>query len=331
MSTLGHPLPLSLLSSNRDSFNALFYEPETSALQSKTNLHLHVLRVQNGDFDLPGLYRELKNNSVAYVLSRLNYQKALSDPGRMVEVVNKVQAQFRKPDAKAGEGGEVILYSLLEGHLQAPKVLSKMELKTSSQHYVHGADGVHLLRIQDGSYQLIFGESKMYGNAKGKLSGSAKLGLKAAFKSIETVHNEGLEHETWLVQSELLKEHLDETTVAILADILLPSARGPGSSVSKANAFGIFVGYELDLDDVKFEELTLAQTETLLRQRASEAITAEENTIKEEIKDRGLGIYPFHIYAVPFTKRTVKSEVRGIEKVRMDLAAELGCNANSAS
>ena len=154
-------LPLSLLTSNREQFNAVFYDPVSVALQTKTNLHLHVLRVQNGDFDLPGLYRVLKNNSVAYVLSRLNYQKAFEDPGRWMEVATKVQSQFRKPDANAGEGGEVILYSLLEGHLGAPKILSKMELKTSSAHYVHGSDGVHLLRTDEDTYQLIFGESKM--------------------------------------------------------------------------------------------------------------------------------------------------------------------------
>src|SRR5690625_803955 len=129
-------LPLSLLAKNRDKFMALFYEPTSTALQTKTNLHLHILRVKNGDFDLPGLYRELKGNSAAYVLSRLNYQKVLDDPSLMMEVASKVQSQFRKPEKSSGEGGEVILYSLLEGHLGAPKVLSKMELKTSSDHYV---------------------------------------------------------------------------------------------------------------------------------------------------------------------------------------------------
>ncbi|QXC46898.1 HamA C-terminal domain-containing protein [Rhodococcus qingshengii] len=331
MSTPGPLLPLSLLPSNRESFNALFYEPETSALQAKTNLYLHILRVQNGDFDLPSLYGALKNNSVAYVLSRLNYEKILSDPGRMVEVVNKVQSQFRKPDAKSGEGGEVILYSLLEGHLGAPKVLSKMELKTSSQHYVHGSDGVHLLHMGENSYQLIFGESKMYGDAKDKPGGSARRGIEAAFDSIAKVHNEGLDFETWLVQSELLKERLDEASVATLLSILLPSARGTNSTVTKANSFGIFVGYEIDLTDVKFEELTLPGTESLIRERASDAIKAEQDTIKNEIINRGLGSYPFHIYAIPFTKRTIRDEVHGIEKVRMDLAAQLGQNGNSAS
>lgn len=55
-----------------------------------------------------------------------------------MEIATKVQSQFRTPEKKSGEGGEVILCSLLEGHLGAPKILSKMELKTSSQHYVHG-------------------------------------------------------------------------------------------------------------------------------------------------------------------------------------------------
>jgi hypothetical protein len=38
-------LPMSLLDFNRDDFRAVFYEPVSVALQTKTNLHLHVLRV----------------------------------------------------------------------------------------------------------------------------------------------------------------------------------------------------------------------------------------------------------------------------------------------
>jgi hypothetical protein len=323
MSTPEPALPLSLLSSNREQFNALFYEPTIVALQAKTNLYLHVLRVQNGDFDLSGLYRELKNNSIAYVLSRLNYQKALSDPGRMVQVVNKVQSQFRPPDVQAGEGGEVILYSLLEGHLGAPKILSKMEVKTSSEHYVYGSDGVHLLRTDDNSYQLIFGESKMYGDA-GKAGASAKRGIRAAFKSIAKVHKNGFDFDTWLVQSELLKEELDDEKIAALSAILLPSARGGDDAIKKANAFGVFVGYEIDVTDVKLEELSLEEIEVMLRQRSEDAIQTEHDTIKQEISNRGLGGYPFHIYAIPFTKRTINSEViHGIDNVRKELAAQL--------
>lgn len=323
-------LPLSLPRENRDRFNALFYEPETLALQAKTNLHIHVLHVQNGDFDLAGLYGELGNNSIAYVLSRLHYEQAMSDPTRIVQVVNKVQSQFRKPDENAGEGGEVILYSLLECHLGAPKVLSKMEIKTSSQHYVHGSDGVHLLPTGDTSYQLIFGESKMYGDAMNAPGSSAKRGIKAAFKSIDESREEGPKFDTWLVESELLKEKLDEKGIEALSAILLPATSGARSEIKKVHAFGIFVGYEIDVTDVKFEDLDLDAAEALLCQRATDTIKAEQDTIKVEISSRGLGGYPFHIYAIPFTRRRVKSGVQGINKVREDLAAELGRNKGAA-
>lgn len=314
-------LPLSLLAKNRDKFMALFYEPASAALQTKTNLHLHILRVKNGDFDLPGLYRELKGNSAAYVLSRLNYQKVLDDPSLMMEVASKVQSQFRKPEKTSGEGGEVILYSLLEGHLGAPKVLSKMELKTSSGHYVHGSDGVHLLRVDDGTYQLIFGESKMYGDA-GTHRASVKRGIKAAFGSIDKMHQEGFDFDTWLVDSELLKEQLDSEKLEALSAIILPPEGGNG--IEKQNAFGVFVGYEVDVSDVKPEDMELGEIETELRKRAVEVIEAEHDLIRTEIANRNLGIYPFHIYAIPFAKRGTGVNAPGIEKVRLELAAQLG-------
>lgn len=321
-------LPLSLLASNRARFNALFYTPQTTPLQKKTNLHLHILRVQNGDFDISGLYRELKNNSVAYVLSRLNYQKLREDPGRMMEVATKVQSQFRTPEENSGEGGEVILYSLLEGHLGAPKVLSKMELKTSSQHYVHGSDGVHLLRTHENTYQLIFGESKMYGDA-GTRGASAKRGIKAAFESIGNVHKEGFDFDTWLVQSELLKEALDDEKLEALAAILLPSASGGNDTVKKHNAFGVFVGYEIDVSDLSIEDMELDEIEVELKKRATDAITSEHELVKEEIAKHGLGAYPMHIYAVPFAKRTIGGKEHGIQKIRFDLAAQLGNHEGS--
>lgn len=323
MTDISEPvLPLSLLASNRVQFNGLFYEPVSVALQTKTNLHVHVLRVQNGNFDLTGLYRELKNNSIAYVLSRLNYQKAIADPGRWMEVASKVQAQFRKPDELAGEGGEVILYSLLEGHLGAPKVLSKMEVKTSSEHYVHGSDGVHLLRTGKDSYQLIFGESKMYGDSGGVPS--AKRGLRAAFKSVGKVHDDGFDFDTWLVQSELLKEEMDDAKLAALSAILLPSTGGGDDAIKKHNAFGIFVGYEIDVTDMKSEGMELEDIETELRKRATDAITAQHDLIKQEVINRGLGVYPIHLYAIPFAKRGAGDKAHGLTQIRMELAAQLG-------
>lgn len=62
----------------------------------------------------------------------------------------------------SGEGGELLLYMLLEVVLRVPQVLCKMPLKTSAQVHVHGADGVHALAKADGGLALYWGESKLY-------------------------------------------------------------------------------------------------------------------------------------------------------------------------
>jgi hypothetical protein len=62
----------------------------------------------------------------------------------------------------SGEGGELLLYMLLETVLRVPQVLCKMPLKTSAQMHVHGADGVHALAKPDGGLALYWGESKLY-------------------------------------------------------------------------------------------------------------------------------------------------------------------------
>jgi hypothetical protein len=67
--------------------------------------------------------------------------------------------------ANSGEGGELLLYMLLEVVIRIPQVLCKMPLKTSSQMHVHGADGVHAQAKPDGGLALYWGESKLYASA----------------------------------------------------------------------------------------------------------------------------------------------------------------------
>ena len=63
---------------------------------------------------------------------------------------------------KSGEGGELLLFLLLERVLQRPQLISKMALKTNSQVHVHGTDGIHANLEDDGVLDLYWGESKLY-------------------------------------------------------------------------------------------------------------------------------------------------------------------------
>lgn len=316
------PLALSVLSNARDRFVNLFYEPNCFNINKKTNLYLHVLRIDGGEFAVASLFKELKNISLSYALSRRKLKEVLDDPSRMVEFVSDVQEKFKSPDPKAGEGGELLLYSFLESHLAAPKLLSKMELKTSYEHYVHGSDGVHFLQVSQNEYQLIFGESKMYANGHAGSSGSVRKGIKAAFESMSEIRKKNFHSDSWLVESELLKESVDRVDIDFLKQVLLPSAAGP-DTFRKSNAFGVFIGYELDVTTYPFEDFTSSEIEDYLKGLAYEQIEHEMDTIRGEIRRLGLGGYQFHMYALPFLKHNVDGKVVGIEDIRLDLASAL--------
>ncbi|MCW4352882.1 DUF1837 domain-containing protein [Hoyosella sp. YIM 151337] len=61
-----------------------------------------------------------------------------------------------------GEGGELLLFLLMEQALKLPQLLAKMSLKTNSNVHVHGSDGVHAKLADDGVLDLYWGESKLY-------------------------------------------------------------------------------------------------------------------------------------------------------------------------
>lgn len=71
---------------------------------------------------------------------------------------------------KSGEGGELLLYLLLESLLGIPQILCKMSLKTNSNMHFHGVDGVHAQLLENDNLAIYWGESKMHGDFSGALA-----------------------------------------------------------------------------------------------------------------------------------------------------------------
>jgi len=69
-----------------------------------------------------------------------------------------------------GEGGELLLFLLMERLLKLPQLIAKMTLKTSSNMHVHGSDGVHGRFGADGVLDLYWGESKLHKSASSAFS-----------------------------------------------------------------------------------------------------------------------------------------------------------------
>jgi hypothetical protein len=104
---------------------------------------------------------------------------------------------------RAGEIGELTLFVILEAFLSAPKIASKMKLKTSNEMHVHGADAVHATLNSDNLLTLILGESKFRGDRA--------TGLNDAVESVSNFVASYLkvEKEVELIEGNLDQEILD--------------------------------------------------------------------------------------------------------------------------
>ncbi|MFB5545988.1 HamA C-terminal domain-containing protein [Bacillus cereus] len=103
-----------------------------------------------------------------YAIPRSEIEKAKLEDEKFNTTENtvKLKRKAKKLFSKitnTGEGGELLLYLLIQGVLKIPQALCKMSLKTSGQVHYHGADAIHLgLDNSSNKLLLYWGESKLY-------------------------------------------------------------------------------------------------------------------------------------------------------------------------
>lgn len=277
-------------------------------IEKKCRLNLHILKITNNQFEISPLLRELSNSILTFCLSKKEYQQYI-DEQRFGELNLIAQERFRDYQSNDGEFGELLLYCLLESHLGAPKILTKMNLKTSHNDYVKGADGVHLLKLNDDEYQIVFGESKMYKNVRA--------GLKNAFESINsflTHSKNNVDYEMQILNAHFHQEVLEENAYEEIKKIILPSAQEDEIQTDKA--FGIFVGFNLEVDKDLKKRLSNKEFNIEIRKRVSEIVQKEFSYIESLIDKYDLYGYNFYIYCIPFsemseTRKAVIKKLKG--------------------
>lgn len=87
----------------------------------------------------------------------------------MMSLQEEARRLFLDSDT-SGEGGELLLFFLLEAELRMPQILCKMPLKTNKQMPIHGVDGVHAAQTPNGNLALYWGESKLHGDVQSALT-----------------------------------------------------------------------------------------------------------------------------------------------------------------
>lgn len=281
----------------KEDFLDLFYhEINGRQLEKGNKLNAFVLKIKNNGFAYDELVESLSNQLYKFALSR-NEIKVLEKEKKYGTLISRAKAKLRHYTSNEGELGEILLYCLLESHLISPKILTKLELKTNSNDYVKGADGVHLLEVSNNEYQLILGESK--------LNADIKSGIYAAFDSLNKFIKDQSKatFEIALVNSQLVKEAFDEDLYNFLKKIIIPSAKE--DSIYLDYSFGIFIGYEIEVTP-KEMKLPNSEFRKVIRNKSKQAIEDVIESFNFQINKTEFDGYSFNIYLIPFTEIEMK-------------------------
>jgi len=261
-------------------------------LLNPNHIKIFCLDINSNMFCYASLHEYLQKNIGSYVFSRAKIEQFKVDDAIETVGLKAVEClrTANNPSDKGagGELGEILLYIFLEQVLGAPKLLSKIELKSSENQYVYGCDGVHLFRgSQDdkGFHQLVLGESKIIGYLKKAVD--------EAFKSIAKFNLDN-RNDLKLIETNIFKEAFDEQTTEYIKSLVIPSRRDLCEPVDKA--FGIFLGYTPKLDrDVSnrdFRKSALQQIEGDIEKVIPDIV--------ELIKKNALEHNSFYFYVLPF-------------------------------
>lgn len=265
----------------------------TFDILSNNRLEVFSFIINANDFDYKNATEQLLESVAEFALSRKINKEYKDKP---LTLSKKAREKFRDYAENKGELGEFFLYCFLEGHLGAPKILSKLELKTAKNMYVNGADGLHYLKLVDGNYHLIFGESKV----EKKLTD----GLRHAFESISDFKKgknkkdndkSGIMFERGLLNSNLDREIEDENEKLFLKSIIYPSTK---SGFDVDDAFGIFVGFEFNYSDL--QKLSNNDFRVVIKEKIIEATKKQIKNINKYVENYKLFGHTFYIYVLPF-------------------------------
>ncbi|MGR9578488.1 HamA C-terminal domain-containing protein [Pandoraea sputorum] len=219
----------------------------------------------------------------------------LYDSKETEELARWAKARFikaRESDSRSGEGGELLLYVLIEHFLKAPLVLSKMRLKTSPDMPVHGADGVHAMWDADGNrLAMVFGESKLHQTfASGMAEAAESIGLLA--KNVDG----RMENELQLTMGNIDLDGFPQEIQEHLLRFLHPYATE--ESNSRVDRFALLVGFDFHAYQ-KIVEKPAAEAEEEFLRLYRKNLKTSLSTAQSHLGTHGISLELVDIFFFP--------------------------------
>lgn len=132
---------------------------------------MHV-KFSNNEYDLNHLFAVVKRSIITHFVfsyNEITERMGIKTEDDMAErLFTKAVRWLTKTTAK-GELGELLLFTVLDVHVGAPKILNKIQHKTALKSPAHGADAVHA-QFVNGDFVLYLGESKLHKNVSNAFS-----------------------------------------------------------------------------------------------------------------------------------------------------------------
>jgi len=268
----------------------------TSVDGTHASAHCHIVALDgNGRPRVNALAKLLATSIVQYCIPRSEIERAkqslvaTNNPREMVALEFKAKDLFTHLTT-SGEGGELLLYMLIETVLRLPQVLCKMPLKTSGHMHYHGVDGIHgAVDEKTGMLALYWGESKLQADVNNA--------IRTCFESIAPYLLESgsssAAHERDL---HLLRDNLDLNNPAL--EIAFQNYLDPDNSTYKQLQFraACLIGFDSEaypaLPNLKLEEAVHAEIEAGLHglwQRV------QNNVLKQKLES-----FRLEVFCLPF-------------------------------
>jgi hypothetical protein len=187
------------------------YETPLSIDGTRTIVRTHFLAVDAGGTPAVDLLASaMARAAMDFCIPRARVEEAAKyfDRTRSTSHFSRLEQEARELFVDAdgtGEGGELLLFLLMEGLLGLPQLLAKMPLKTNSNVHVHGSDGVHASLGDDGVLDVCWAESKLFKDSSDAFSDCFK--SIAPFLSVDGV--ETRKRDLLLVRDHLNVQHAD--------------------------------------------------------------------------------------------------------------------------
>ena len=270
----------------------------TAVENTRASVHCHLIGCDgNGRPRLNGLARAVADRIKDYCIPRSEIERAArihrekNSTSEWSRLERKAKELFTHL-AQSGEGGEMLLYVLVESMLRIPQLLCKMPLKTSKHVHYHGVDGIHgTVDKATGVLTLYWGESKLHADIN--------QAVRDCFKSVAPFLLEsGSSQAAQERDLQLLRDNLD------LNDALLEKAihryLDPDDVQFKKLEFraACLVGFDSDayptVPNTKVEAEVKAEIETVL--------DAWRGKVKNHVNKQKLNTFTIEVFCLPFPK-----------------------------